>query len=301
MVIQGLKNFFISLKHFFTPLGTLCLGMIFGLSVFFPTLIAAVRELTDQLVSIAGDVEFDPEIFLDTAFDAVTRLDWSNPLAALNTVIDGDWLMQTFESCAGAFFGDMPALAESAALAIEECIAKIVAAVFVFFFFVVLGLIGGYFLLKAIIRHNIAKRALWKYFLASFLDSLLSALLIGVCAYLFTLWQPSALFTVLIALFLFGLVSLIEAYALQGGKKIPVNQVVNGKNVLLLPLTNLLIFIISLLLTGIATALTNQFVGLFIGLSLLEIAFLVSSMNAEAYVKNAIEKLQTQKPQKGES
>lgn len=290
MVIQGLKNFFISLKHFFTPLGTLCLGIIFGLSVFFPMFISAVHELTDKLAEIAGDVAFDPEVFLDTAFDAVMGLDWSNPLSALNTVIDSEWLTQTFESCAGAFFGDMPALVESAALAIEACISKIIAGVVVFFFFAVLGLIGGYFLLKAIIRHNIAKRAMWKYFLASFLDSLLSALLIGVCAYLFSLWQPSALITVLVSLFLFGFVSLIEAYALQGGKKIPVKQVVNGKNVLLLPLTNLLIFIISLVLTGIATAITNHFVGLFIGLSLLEIAFLVSSMNAEAYVKNAIEK-----------
>lgn len=300
MVIQGLKNFFKSLKHFFTPLGTLCLGIIFGLSVLFPTFVSAVNELTDKLAEIAGDVAFDPEIFLDTAFDAVMALDWNNPLAALNTVIDGAWLTQTLQSCAGAFFGDMPALLESVQLAIEACISKIIAGVVVFFFFVVLGLIGGYFLLKAIIRHNIAKRAMWKYFLASFLDSLLSALLIGVCAYLFTLWQPSALITVLVSLFLFGLVSLIEAYALQGGKKIPVKKVVNGKNILLLPLTNFLIFVISLVLTGIATAITNHFVGLFIGLSLLEIAFLVSGMNAEAYVKTAIEKLETQKPPKTE-
>lgn len=301
MLLQGLKNYFKSLKHFFTPLGTLCLGMIFGLSVLIPAFVSSVQGLTDKLVEIAGEVSFDPELFLDTAFDAVFALDWSDPIKALNTVINSNWLMTTFESCAGAFFGDVPALLESARVAIEECIQGIVAGVFVFFFFVVLGLIGGYFLLKAIIRHNIAKRALWKYFLISFLDALLTTVLIAACAWFFAKWQPSLLITTIVSLFLFGFISLIEAYVVHGNKKIPVKKIVNVKNLLVLPLTNLIIVVITLIFTIIAIMITNVFVGLFVGLSLFEIALLVSSMNAEAYVLNAIEKAKPQEKQTQEA
>lgn len=301
MLGQGLKNFFISLKHFFTPLGTLCLGMIFGLSVLIPVTVSAVHELSDALTAIAEDVSFDPDQFADTLLNALLALDWSDPLKALGVVFDEDWLTKTFEDCAGVFFGDAPALLESASAMIGECIAKIARAVVVFFFFTVLGLIGGYFLLKAVIRHNIAKRALWKYFLVSFLDALLTTVLISFCGYLFTLWKPSVLITTFVSLLLFGFISLVEAYVVHGNGKIPVKKVINGKNILLLPLTNLLIFAISSALTSIAVAITNQFVGLFVGLSLLEIAFLVGSMNAEAYVKTAIEKAEPQKTPSKES
>ena len=36
MIKQGIINFFKKLKYFFTPLGALALGLIFGLSVAIP-------------------------------------------------------------------------------------------------------------------------------------------------------------------------------------------------------------------------------------------------------------------------
>ena len=42
MIKNGLKSFFKSLKYFFTPFGTLALGVILGLSVAIPLMSAAI-------------------------------------------------------------------------------------------------------------------------------------------------------------------------------------------------------------------------------------------------------------------
>ena len=36
MFIQSIKNYFKNLQYFFTPLGALALGIVFGLSVWYP-------------------------------------------------------------------------------------------------------------------------------------------------------------------------------------------------------------------------------------------------------------------------
>ena len=88
------------------------------------------------------------------------------------------------------------------------------------------------------------------------------------------------------SLLLFGFISLLEAYIVHGLGKVEFRRVVNFKNILRLIATNLLIFAAAAAMVALLTALTNTFVGIFVGVSLLEIAFIVVGMNAEAYVKS---------------
>ena len=125
-----------------------------------------------------------------------------------------------------------------------------------------------------------------EYLLISLTDSLITASLVAVSVYLLSLWQPSVFISTSVSLLLFGFISLLEAYIVHGLGKVEFKSVVNFKNILRLIATNLLIFAAAAAMVALLTALTNTFVGIFVGVSLLEIAFIVVGMNAEAYVKS---------------
>ena len=82
---------------------------------------------------------------------------------------------------------------------------------------------------------------------------------------------------------------LVEAFLIHGRGVVPFKKVVNLKNVGAYLITNIMIFLIALSFSLIAIII-NVLLGIFVGLSLFEIAFLVISMNAESYVKGLTEK-----------
>ena len=57
MIKNGIKNFFVNLKHFFTPLGVFALFVIIGLSVAIPACISAVSTLADDEIGRASGRE----------------------------------------------------------------------------------------------------------------------------------------------------------------------------------------------------------------------------------------------------
>ncbi|MGN0814898.1 MAG: hypothetical protein ACI4MH_06680 [Candidatus Coproplasma sp.] len=286
MIGQGVKNYFTNLKYFFTPLGTVALGLVFGLSVLIPGAIAAVGAFAEEVGNVIDGALVDVAALRDGLVSAVAALDWNSPSEAISTMFSVDWLTTTLRDCAGAFIIDAElhaAQLNAAALTCAHRLAGYVAIVVVFLY---LGLVGGFLLVKWLIRRNIARRALWKYFLVVFLDSLLSSTLVAACVWLVSVWKPSALISTVIAVVVSGFVSLFEAYVVHGKGRVKFSRVVNAKNICELFATDIIIFVIAALLTGVASALTNEYVGLFIGVALMEIALVVIGLNAEAYVKS---------------
>ena len=86
MIKQGIINFFKNLKYFFTPLGTLALGFIFGLSVLIPGVIASFSTLADSVQKILSDTTIDFNALKDSAVSAVRALDWNDPSEAIKTI-----------------------------------------------------------------------------------------------------------------------------------------------------------------------------------------------------------------------
>ncbi len=146
-----------------------------------------------------------------------------------------------------------------------------------------MGFFAGLAIIQLLIRRDIAKRSVWKYVLAYFIDGLLSTAFVVLCLFVFAIWQASIYISVLIMLLLVGALALIEAYLLHGLKKVRLGVVLNIKNIALYMLTNAIIFLISIVFT-IAAIAVNSLMGLFVGLSLTIIAFIVISLNAESYV-----------------
>ncbi len=289
MIKKGIKNYFINLKHLFTPLGTLALGFVLGLSVLIPCIFTAVRELAARVAEITGSVNVNFSALFDCIADAVQKLDWSDPMRAVRQIFRAEWLNQTFTDCLHSLLGEGETYIMQIEQAVADSVQQIAAGVVVFIFFIFLGLVGGYWLTKFLVRRTMARRAWWKFFVASLIDSVLSAAMLFAIVIFQSLWAPSVFISFVVSLLLTGFVALMEAYVLHGKGKVSFSAVVNFKNVGKLWLCAFLVFVISVVLSLVALVLLGTLGGLFLTISVLEIAFLVIGMNAESYVKSLAE------------
>ncbi len=284
MIKRGIKNYFVSLKYVFTPLGAFALGIVLGLSIFVPCVISAVSALCDDVVEIVGAVEVDFDSMWAYIVSAVRALDWSNPLEALNTVFTEKWLTDTLNGCLDKLLGGKTAVEAQIAEAVSVCLSSVLRGAIAFAAFSVLGLVGGFWFTKWIIRRNIAKRGIWKFVLMTLADAVLSAALIVITAWLAAMWWASAFISAVATVLLVGAFALVEAYFVHGRNKVPFKQVVNFKNLFKLLLTNVIVFSIAFIITIVLVAF-NAVAGIFIGVAFIAIAFIVTGLNAESYVK----------------
>ena len=117
------------------------------------------------------------------------------------------------------------------------------------------------------------------------LGSILTTVLVGLCIWVYSLWQSSIYISAILIILLVGLFAFLQAYLLYGVKKVKFSAVVNLKNIGFYMLSTLIIFVISALFTLIGVAV-NSLMGLFVGLSIIEIAIIVVNLNAESYVQS---------------
>lgn len=288
MIKQGIINFFLSLKYFFTSLGTIALSLIFGLSIFIPGIISSISTLANDIQTILSDTSIDLAALKGSLLSAVQELNWEDPFNALRTMASNHWLMQTLNECVNSLVESTEVYTTQFSTVINSFTHDLVAYFSVVIVFLFFGIGCGFFLIKWLIRRNMAKRTLWKYLLNSFIDSFLSATLVSVCLWLLSIWQPSIFITTFVSIVLFGFISLLESYIVHAWKKVDIKKVVNAKNIFQLFLTNVIIFILAMVFVLLTMFLTNLITGLFIGFVLMEIAFIVIGLNAEAYTKSFV-------------
>lgn len=290
MIKQGLKNYIINLKYFFTPLGAFFLGIIVGLSILLPGMISLLNNLGVEAGRLLNNTNLDFPAFEKTLVDALSKLDWQNANEAIKSLFNYDWLTSTLNAALYALAGDFSSSTSEITQLVDQTIHSFVPLLVWFVFFSLLGIFVGFMLTKFLVRKEIAQRSLVKMIFQVVVDSLLSVTLIAFVLWLLTIWQPSVYLSALVAIIVYGFVSLIEAYVAQGTKTTKFKKIVNLKNVGKLAISNLLILLIGLALVSLISFLINQFVGIFVGVSFLEISFVVISLNAEAYVKGVASK-----------
>lgn len=290
MIKQGLKNYIINLKYFFTPLGAFFLGIIVGLSILLPGTISLLNNLGVEAGRLLNNTNLDFPAFEKTLLDALSKLDWQNANEAIKSLFNYDWLTSTLNAALYALAGDFSSSTSEITQLVDQTIHSFVPLLVWFVFFSLLGIFVGFMLTKFLVRKEIAQRSLVKMIFQVVVDSLLSVTLIAFVLWLLTIWQPSVYLSALVAIIVYGFVSLIEAYVAQGTKTTKFKKIVNLKNVGKLAISNLLILLIGLALVSLISFLINQFVGIFVGVSFLEISFVVISLNAEAYVKGVASK-----------
>ncbi len=286
MLKQGIKNYFKNLKHFFTPMGTMFLGLVFGASVFFPVLGESFKELAEGVNALSQEFSVDFNQLFKSLFDSVGSLDWSDPWAALRTMASDGWLEETVRKCLETILGmDYNAFVDEIALLIGTFTAQVLGGFIVMAMFFVLGIIGGYYLTAFLVRRSIARRAWWKFFLAYLIDLIVNVALVVLGVWLALLWKYSLIIFLFVAFVLSGLVALLVAYFMQGYKKVSLQEVVNLKNAVQFMASALIVWLITFALCAVVKVVTNDLVAAVVAIALIEIAIPVNKLNAEAYVK----------------
>ena len=99
MIKNGIKNYIKNFKYFFTPLGAIALGVVFGLSLGIPIVVDALKSLLDMIVKISENTTIRIQDLIDAIWTKAESLDWEKPITALQTLLDKDWLTQTINGC----------------------------------------------------------------------------------------------------------------------------------------------------------------------------------------------------------
>ena len=286
MIKSGLKNYFSNLKYYFTIIGTLFVGAVIGLSIAIPNILSAVSTMTDEVIGIIKETNVDFQTVKDHIVSSITSLDWTNPIASLLTLINVDWLKEVLAECLNLVSVELQPYGDLIAQSVNGAIDKIKLVAGVFIFFCVLGLIGGYFLTKYLIRRNIARRTVAKFILSYIAESVISSALIILSGWLFAIWKPSIAISSVLGFIIYALFSLSLAYVVYGVNRVKIKEVLNAKNFFSLLASDFIMLLISFAFMIIITLLTNTFCGIMLGFAFVEIAMLVASMNAENYVIN---------------
>lgn len=291
MIKQSIVNFFKNLKYFFTPLGTLFLGLIFGVFFLYSGFKVQVKQATTEIQMITQETNISINDLKDCVIESFADVPWEDPIEAIKLITSSEWLNGTLKENISNTIDNYQLYASDIENAVVNAISGYIKYIVIFVICAIFGFISGFFLTKFLIRKNIAKRNFWKFVLVTMLDSVLTIGVATLSMWLTLLWKPSIIFTSLVGIIIYGFISLFEAYIIHGYKKIPLKQVVNIKNSFLLFISNILIYIISFAISSFVIAITNAFVGIFIALPLVIVGIIVISLNAEAYIKKQVDKI----------
>lgn len=86
MIQQGLKNYFKNLKHFFTPLGTLLLGIVLGCSIAIPGMIQSIKTMIAEINSLSSEIHLDFHQFQNNLLQNLQVLNWAEPLETIELI-----------------------------------------------------------------------------------------------------------------------------------------------------------------------------------------------------------------------
>ena len=290
MIKRGFIYYFKNLKYVFTVIGTLALGAAFGLAALLPGISNAINKMLTAISETLNYFDFDQNGVKSSIFSSISALDWSNPAEALKTAMSTEWLTGTVTNCAQEAFPNAAECMAKIEEAATACVNEIVFYAAIFFSYVVLGLVAGYSLVRWLIRRNMARRAFWKMFINYFMNALFNAAIIAFGVWLNSVWKGWAIVPILMIITLYGIVVLIEAYVIHGFKKIEFKRVLNIRNLLQLLIADILILLLSVGLAFAFIYITNALVGIMLGIAFIEIALVVVSLIAEAYVKETVKK-----------
>lgn len=289
MIKHGIVNFFKCLKYYLTPLGVVAIACAFALSIALPGIAKAPDDLFQEVSKFfTNQADWDAgRIYI---VNSVTELPWQANLGgAVRTILDKSWLQTVLKNAIYAVYSSNQEMDAEILAMIAKCINHLLIYIVIGLGIIVLGYVVGYILLRMQIKRDIAKSEINKTFIFSVIKAIVDVLVMALCAFITYLWVWNSITTVLILALYTGFVSLIEAYFLHGRGTIKAKDIINFKNLVLLYITNIIIYAIGIGFTFGVAFLINNFVGLFLGIPLIEITFAVTGLNADAYIKSKVD------------
>ena len=289
MFARCLKQYAKGLHYYFTPLGTLAIALVLGLTMFLPSATSAISNIFVHISETSGK-PFNLNELIDLLLESINELDWhGNPMGAAATLLNGSYIKVLLSKAAETLFGESSVTPEVGAM-INDTVGALTGQIVGITLFLEIGLIAGYMIVKTFIRRDIAKRSIWKTILVTAIDALINALVVTGIIFLMGLWNVSAFISIPLALVVTAVIALFEAYLAHGYKKVPLKTIIHPKSIATLYLTDLIFLLIGVAIIAILFLATNFVAGLFIGIPFLEITFILIELNAEAYICREVEK-----------
>ena len=163
IVKQGIKNYLINLKYAFSVLGTIFLGLLFGVVFLVSGFETQVNKASLEIEAITENANVDINQFKNIIVDSVRELPWEDPTEAVKIMTSEEWLNGTLKAKLEEEISNYQAFAADIEKSIVSAIEGYNVYIAMFFVCLVLGIIGGYFLAKWLIRRNIARRGILKF------------------------------------------------------------------------------------------------------------------------------------------
>ena len=286
MIKNALKTFFKNLIYIFVPMGIIYLFFILIAFGAVSSVFSAAGASINSFVTLISDTVTGSEALVQDYFAyAFGLVDWNgNFFDILKEVINTDWIYNTvigflntldmsvtgFENQASSIVGE---LASSVAVTVTVSVSALALSVFF-----------ANFVTRMVIRRKNARRSLKKKIVAMILQSTLVVVILGLTAYLFSLWQFSAVFMAVLYVIVISFTSLLCSWLLHGGGKVKFRKAVNFRNICTYFLSSVIIVVICFAALALLAVLTNALLMILVALPLVVYAANIIDVNADSYI-----------------
>lgn len=296
LFVVGLKQYFKSLKYYFTPLGTLFFFGAIGVAIFTRQMILSLQTFANEVTSLAKDAAIS--FHLDAFWNSL-RENGIKMISEMSFSPDGfvDLVKTALRSAAD------PDHYQELLKALMQQLDNLTKSMFLSFLilmgFCIIGVFFGYVFIKIALRSDAKNHNPFKQIGKFFLDGASIVLLIFAIAKLYDKFPKSIYGTLPISFILVLFVSLLTSYLFYGKGSKKLGEIMNPYNIL----QYVAVILISILLSGtiayIIYKLADKFLVLLFIMPLILTTYAFIGTTCEAYVievcRPAKEKLKAEK------
>lgn len=245
MIKNSLKIYFTSFKYFWIPLVFILGGLGIGSLIVYFGARNQIEDLLNKVKNMANGASLSINDMIAYLIAESRALPWNNFLDLIRVLFKENWLLGTIEKFFSTAVDDYAAYKDAIKDEILASYHSMLTYYVIFFSFLGVGLLGGYFLTGSLIRKKWAPKSIWRALLVAAIDFVLSAGMVALIGYVTSLWTPAVYISSIISAVLFALLMVIKAYFAQKDDSIKFKDVMNIKLISLVLLMIFLLFLIS--------------------------------------------------------
>ena len=245
MIKNSLKIYFTSFKYFWIPLVFILGGLGIGSLIVYFGARNQIDDLLNRVKDLANGASIQVNDLINYLITESRALPWNSFTDLIRVLFKENWLLGTIENFFSTAVEDYATYKDAIKDEILSSYNSMLTYYVIFFSFLGVGLLGGYFLTGSLIRKKWAPKSILRALLVAAIDFILSAGIVALIGYLTSLWTPAVYISSIISALLFAFLMVIKAYFAQRDNSIKFKDVMNIKLISLVLLMIFLLFLIS--------------------------------------------------------
>ncbi len=245
MIKNSLKIYFTSFKYFWIPLVFIIGGFSIGAGIVYLGARNQIEDLLNKVKEMANGASLSVNDLINYLIVESRNLPWNNFIDLIRVLFKENWLLGTIENFFSTAVEDYAAYKDAIKDEILNSYHSMLTYYVVFFSFLGVGLLGGYFLTGSLIKKKWAPKSIWRALIVVAIDFILSAGMVALIGWLTSLWTPAVYISSIISAVLYALIMVIKAYFAQREKDTKFTDIVNIKLIALVLLMIFILFFIS--------------------------------------------------------